>query len=303
MEKIDILKKHLGNFHIGHNNYIFKCPFCNHHKKKLEISIEKNLFHCWVCNESGSIYKLVKKLNISYDETKYFFNRNNNNTTYYNKNKEQKPIELPKEFKSLININNKDFIANSALNYLKKRNINSIYIKRYNIGYCPNGDYEYKIIIPSYDEFNNLNYFISRSFNNNFIKYKNPDIERNDIIIFEKYINFNYPITLVEGVFDAITANYNTIPLLGKNLSEKLKYKLELSNTKEIYLCLDNDAIESSLEIIEYLQSIDKEVYFIDAIKHNFKDINELGHEKYINYLLNSKPLSFKDKLKLKLYA
>jgi hypothetical protein len=35
-------------------------------------------------------------------------------------------------------------------------------------------------------------------------------------------INWNFPLILVEGMFDAITVNFNGVPLLGKTISKKL---------------------------------------------------------------------------------
>jgi transcription elongation factor Elf1 len=41
--------------------HYFSCPFCNHHKKKLAVNIDKNVFHCWVCDTKGGISYLVKR--------------------------------------------------------------------------------------------------------------------------------------------------------------------------------------------------------------------------------------------------
>ena len=57
------------------------------------------------------------------------------------------------------------------------------------------------------------------------MKYKNPPISR-DVIVFDGMINWNEPITLVEGVFDSFSVKRNVIPLLGKFLLSKLKNKI-----------------------------------------------------------------------------
>ncbi len=50
-------------------NYAFKCPFCKHHKNKLEINCvtdekKQNPWHCWVCEAKGktirSLFKSIK---------------------------------------------------------------------------------------------------------------------------------------------------------------------------------------------------------------------------------------------------
>jgi transcription elongation factor Elf1 len=49
-------------------NYAFKCPFCTHHKNKMEISLrttekKENFWHCWVCGAKGkTLLSLFKKI-------------------------------------------------------------------------------------------------------------------------------------------------------------------------------------------------------------------------------------------------
>ena len=50
MEKPGLLKEIFGEYKKSGNEYIFFCPNCNHHKKKLSINIDKNCFKCWICN-------------------------------------------------------------------------------------------------------------------------------------------------------------------------------------------------------------------------------------------------------------
>ena len=63
---IKILETLLGNYkQTKENEFAFKCPFCHHKKNKLEINIDTGIYHCWVCNTSGNIYKLFNKSTIS----------------------------------------------------------------------------------------------------------------------------------------------------------------------------------------------------------------------------------------------
>ena len=49
-------------------NQAYTCPFCNHHKPKLEVNLTenregKNPWHCWACDVRGTtIYNLFKQL-------------------------------------------------------------------------------------------------------------------------------------------------------------------------------------------------------------------------------------------------
>ena len=49
-----------------------------------------------------------------------------------------------------------------SLKYLKQRCITQREIIRYQIGYCDDGLYQNRVIIPSYDKEGNINYFIAR---------------------------------------------------------------------------------------------------------------------------------------------
>ena len=50
-----------------------------------------------------------------------------------------------------------------AITYLKHRGLTKVDILRYDIGYCSDGKYAGRIIIPSYDSNYELNYFVSRT--------------------------------------------------------------------------------------------------------------------------------------------
>ena len=55
-------------------NMAYTCPYCHHHKPKLEVNFtvnkEKvNPWHCWVCNKKGkSILQLLRKAGASQDK-------------------------------------------------------------------------------------------------------------------------------------------------------------------------------------------------------------------------------------------
>ena len=66
-------------------------------------------------------------------------------------------------------------------------------------------------------------------------------------------INWNQPIILCEGAFDAIAIRRNAIPILGKSLSPSLMKKIITSKVKDIYIALDKDAQKDALEIAENL--------------------------------------------------
>ena len=272
-------------------NISYHCPFCNHHKLKLEINFTENKegnnpWNCWVCNTKGKkLYYLFKKLKTPPEKYQELSKLTKTNIKIDDITYEEK-IELPKEFKPIVN--NKDLIAKQAYSYLKKRNITDDDIIKYNIGYCNFGKYRNMVIIPSYDENGELNYFISRSFEKDaFIKYRNPDYSR-DIIPFELFINWNSPLILCEGAFDAIAIKRNAIPLLGKNLQKTLLKKIITSSVEKIYIALDTDAMKQSLRHCEYLMNQGKKVYLVEL---DGKDPSEMGFSYFTKLIQNTLPL------------
>jgi DNA primase len=263
------------------NEQSHHCPFCHHHKKKLQVNLDTQKFHCWVCDAKGrSIYSLVRKLNPTQSHITIIKRIYGDDSYEYTNTDESDSVielKLPTEFKKLLPILSKPSpVYKKALSYLRKRGIGWDVIQKYNIGYCDDGLYGGRIIIPSYDSDGKLNYFEARTFYDNVsLKYKKPPISRN-IIMFESQINWKEPIVLVEGVFDAFSIRRNVIPLLGKFVLPKLKERIFLEGVKEIHIVLDSDAV---LEGVRWAK------YFLDngiKIKHIIpegKDIGDMGFQ------------------------
>ena len=282
---INILDTTLGvGSSLKGNEQAHHCPFCNHHKKKLQINLDTQRWHCWVCDSKGrSIQSLLRKLNVDirdlnrlkdiYGEDDY---------TLVEKDEYVAKLQLPSEFKQL-HFKPKGFQPeyNQAINYLKERGITQADIVKYNIGYCSEGLYFGRIIVPSYDENGDLNYFVARSYyKEERMKYKNPPVNR-DVIVFDNQINWNEPIILCEGVFDSFSIKRNCIPLLGKFLLSKLKNKIIDKGVKEVTIMLDSDAIADSTKHTDYFLKNGIKVRNIiptdkDAGEMGFKAVNEL---------------------------
>ena len=163
------------------------CPFCHHHKKKLQINLQTQQWHCWVCDAKGKrIQRLLKRLHVDSHKLKKIYEIYGDDYVVYSNNTEEEKVELrlPSEFQSLL-IEPKGInpLFGKVKEYARKRGISEGDIKRYNIGYCDSGHYANRIIIPSYDNNNRLNYFIARSvFDEEKFKYKNPPVSKNVIM-------------------------------------------------------------------------------------------------------------------------
>ena len=280
---IGILSNILGNpkrDYCSSNGWIeFNCPVCaeqnggpdNKYNLAVSIDVESdNSFycHCWRCLYAGKISKLIKQYGSPNDYIEYkeelnayrqqhLYTLSNGINNDFVNTIDDIEVELPKGFKL---ISNDDFYANDSINYLYNRGLTDDIIKKYNIGYVGNykGKYSQRIVIPSYDIYGELNYWIARDYTGyNKWKILNPDIDKKQIIFNEQFINWYEPITLVEGPFDHIVVP-NSIPLLGKNLDENsLIYKRLIVNAKnDINIFLDKDAIDSSYKLYKKLNHV-----------------------------------------------
>ena len=276
------------------NNIAFFSPFASHYKPKLEIDINttssgENPWHCWISDKKGrSISSLFKQLNLGKDKFDQL-NRIIESNKYRNQSSTETKtvtLTLPEEYRPLW-ISKKTPDYRNAIHYLKNRGITIFDILKYRIGYAESGMYSGKIIIPSYDESAQLNYYVTRAFyKSDSQKHKNPNVSK-DIIGFDMMINWSQPIILCEGSFDAIAVKRNAIPLFGKIIQPALQKKLIEKRVKDIYICLDADAIKKALDIAERFMGEGLNVYFIELEN---EDASELGF-KQINKIIEETPL------------
>tara|TARA_Y100000310_G_scaffold27231_1_gene25894 strand:- start:25 stop:744 length:720 start_codon:yes stop_codon:yes gene_type:complete len=191
----------------------------------------------------------------------------------------EQTLKLPQEFRSLTTPG-KSHASIKVRNYLYRRGLSDIDIINWKIGYCGTGQYEERIIVPSFNKDGYANFFIARSYEGHWRKYMNPKVPRNNIIFNELFLDFATDLVIVEGVFDAIKAGPNSVPLLGSTLSNRSKLLKEIvKNDTPVYLALDSDAEGKSIEIIKELLKYGLEVYKIDTRGHS--DVGEMSKEMF----------------------
>ena len=283
----------------GGDEAVFNCPNCNHKKKKLTLNKLTQKFQCWVCGFKGAralqLLKFIKAPYTAFQELKDIDSQYNfKASTQVVKSKDQ--LKLPEGFTPIIT--GRGLTRDKAYNYLLSRGITSQDVVKYNIGYIEEGPLNNFIITPSYDRDGFLNYWVGRSFDSNaYHKHKLPPASK-DIIGFDMLINFNLPLILCEGAFDAIALKRNAIPLFGKKISKTLYKELVRSKVKQIYLALDQDAIVDSLQYAKELMAYGKEIFLLEL---EGKDPSEIGFEGMTNILQKATPLNFQELVKKKI--
>ena len=281
------------------DEYMFYSPFVSHYKPKLQINMLSQKWHCWVSNRGGhSLYSLFKKINA---DSRYFSELKD--IVFIPTQKDEKEskviVSLPREYQSLSS-KSKSLFYKHAIKFLNQRRINETDIKKHKMGFCDDGVYQNRIIIPSYDENGILNYFVGRSFMGSGMKYKNPNVSR-DIIPFDWFIAWTYPIVLCEGVFDAISIRTNAIPMLSKKPSKSLLTKIFQEQVKTIYIALDNDAKKDAYNLSEFFKDFGIDSKVVNLPKN--EDPNDLGFERMTNLIGDTISSSFSDMISARLYG
>jgi len=256
---VEIISEFLGDpkkIYENRSQVSWNCPICDddNNKGNLEVNIEKSVFHCWSCGDSegthGSLGKLFDKFGNK--KQKKLYNILKPETIQVREKKIDK-VRLPDGYKKFSEVSQVYPVRRQAMNYLKNRGITDEMVEKYQIGFCDTGDHNGRIIIPSYNKKNELNYYISRSWDpNSRYKYKNPIAPKDEIIFWENIIDWDKDIYLVEGVFDGLFLP-NSIPMLGKHMSQVL-FETIYNNAKgEIVICLDADAWSNASKLYHEL--------------------------------------------------
>ena len=101
-------------------------------------------------------------------------------------------------------------------------------------------------------------------------------------------INWNTPIILCEGVFDAIAIRRNALPLLGKSISDSLYKKIITSKVNDIYIALDKDAQKRAIEIAHKFLNQGKRVFLVEM---DDKDPSEMGFKAFTEHVQQAQEL------------
>lgn len=302
-QKIDVLEGIFGESTLANSgkNVSVICPACksdsksSSRKKKLSVCLNKGIYHCWVCEAKGhNIAKFAIR--------NTFVNKSDvatlNDLFSFDDNKEEKEPEyilrLPEDFCLLVNAPGR--MAKIAMSYLHKRGLTQNDFLRYKIGIS--GEYEFnnRVIFPSFCDDMKLNYFLSRTYDDNqFRKYKNCQIQRSDVIFNEHLVEWDKPVILVEGVFDAIKAGDNAVPMLGSWIDERhYLFKKLVHEQSEVVMCLDPDAIDKTMKIAKNFKQYGLEV---KLSKHTDKDFGDMTKQEANYYIQSAQKYELTDRI------
>lgn len=278
----------------------FNCPSSkcrkDQHKYNLAYQSQQHVFKCWKCSYSGFVHRLVKEFGSTQDYTRLKLilpEYKQNPFNIFRKaqvNYDLITCPLPVGYMPLSQLR-KSHLYEKAWDYVTNtRKVSLAQIDKLKIGYTEQtGPRKHRIILPSLNSQGKINYWEARDYlDDPKVPYWKPQTPHVSDIIFNEYnINWNLPVYIVEGVFDALRIP-NSIPLLGKKPSDLLFFKLLLHKPKVI-VCLDADAIKDGMEFYKKLSSLGLDVYFIDL--KGYKDISKIfeeGGQEAVNEVLRT---------------
>lgn len=320
---IDMLAEYLGEPVLTNRSdeYRFYCPHCNDHKPRLYVSTSKHMFNCYNCGEyHGSLITLLKDLRgCTYKEAFDIYREYADTYTIPNKIKDEileklkvfnidkymikSPIPLPETFTLLDESDTRE--SKRIRKVLHRRLITDKMITTHKFGYCYDGEYSNRAILPIYEQ-NELQFWVARAtVKGAYKKEMSPTNESYQISKSEAIFNIDRAATLYnsivlcEGIYDSAAFLDIGTALLGKQMSDAqlekiLKYKDLL--TKGVYIALDEDAIRYALNIADVLSK-----YLPVKMVKIHDDPNAMGIVSCINALKNAEEYSSKYKLKVKL--
>ena len=256
----------------GESEYIIGCTFSEDSKRQLFFNAEKGVGHCKKCRETPGIIRLVAKLEgISIREAIAKFRGEIIELSSFDSLTEDleemfvKPIEnidtevhdeLPEHYEAFTN-------KFSLPGWVDIRGLDFEFLKSYGFGYCHNGRYSKRIIIPIHTFSEKT--FIARSCSGaKGPKYLNaPKKEGSGISRFIYNINnccMSGTILIAEGAFDVlrlVSYGYiNSVALMGKVVSKRQLEILSDINVRRVVIMLDPDAAVDAIRNASIISNI-----------------------------------------------
>lgn len=326
-DSIDIVEfvRQYVELHKAGANWRGLCPFHSEKTPSFMVSADKQIFKCFGCSEGGDVFEFLMKIeNLTFPEALQML-ADKSGVQLPQRSKPPKEYAKEKDVKSAIfkinDLSSKVFTkilvdhksADIAREYLLKRKIDSEIIKKFSIGYIPNGailskfltkrgfnqekikqagnpDRFYKrIMFPIFDRLGNVVAFTGRTIEKDMEpKYLNTP----ETMVFHKSktlygLNFarddirkNGYVILVEGQMDVILSHLAHV----RNVVATSGTALTLDHLKilsrygaDIVFCFDRDLAgqNAAKKAIKMAYEADISPYIIE-IPAEFKDVGEI---------------------------
>lgn len=317
--------------------YSYKCPICDDWKERLFIHPGRGKYQCHNCGAAGTIVTFISDYNhITWKQALSVYREYQTHeielpeeieNEVYNRLVRKPEIEIPKfvyplpeEF--ILIEDAKGEAGKKAVQYLKNRGISmDTAIEQY-IGYCAEGDYANRIIMPDFED-GELVYWQARTWEpkpsikllaKHYRKVMNPTltpeqkedgvvaIDKSDVVSNIDFVREDGIAVICEGRFDSYTIGRNGACIHGKSISDEQFIKLVKSKNDidVVFVMLDGDAFKQSVSTAKRLAG-----HFTDVLVTKLPgdaDPNSLGKKGVLEALNTAIPYTpmFEAKARLK---
>jgi DNA primase len=292
--------------------YSYQCPLCGDWKDRLFINVDRGKFFCHNCESGGTLvtfiseysgiaWKEALKVYREYETYEIELPEEIENEVYARLIK--KPVievpkyvyPLPEEFILMEDATGK--AGRKAYEYLKSRGISMPTCEQQYIGYCAEGKYANRIIMPDFEN-GELVYWQARTWEpkpalklleKHYKKVLNPSltpeqledgyvaVDKSDVVSNIDFIRENGMAVICEGRFDSYTIGESGACIHGKHMSDEqfLKLVKHKNDIDLVVVMLDGDAFKKAVITAKRLSG-----HFSDVLIAKLpddKDPNSLG--------------------------
>lgn len=275
------------------SDYIFiTCPFhkegqeakpsCTVYNRVDNPNVPFGTYHCFTCNQSGTLYKLVSKiLNKSYEQSKHWlidnFSSSYEDTRLYLENFEEEQQVTSKLDESILEQ------YQYFHPYQFQRGLTEDIIRKFKVGYNEKTD---SITFPVWDDKNNLLGITERSVKGKRF-YIPKDIEKPVYLLNFIKQNDITDVVVCEGQIDALVSWSRGIPavaLMGAGTTDKQIELLNKSGIRHFILMYDND-LAGNHGSLRLKQGLSKDKMITEIIMPKGKDVASCTEEEFLNIL------------------
>jgi hypothetical protein len=188
-------------------------------------------------------------------------------------------VELPAEYRSL-DIGKSSVIGKRAVKYLHGRGFNIHQLTRMGFGYCADGPYDGRIIIPFYEN-GELVYWQARDFTglaDPKEKIKNPtggSHGKSDVLFNYDRVRMLPHVVMVESWGSALATGAMAFAINGKSMSEVQMYKILAMNAESVVIFLDSGTQPESWHIAKTLSAHGKSVFVANLLEGDPNEVTE----------------------------
>ena len=281
--KLTFLEKIFGRYryHTNTCEAEFFSPFVSHHKPKLSVNLLSDSWQCWISGNKGKkLLYVMKQAGATREQLQYYIDTfKPKGISHLSNRYDGDAIDLvfPESYVALVNCKN-SFVGERAWKYLLGRGVSELDILRYKIGLCTKGEFEERIIFPSFDKKGNLNFYTGRASWGHYRNVSVPKGYKNSIILNEMNIDWSLPLVITEGFIDLYKSVPNTVPVFGSTLhDESLLFETIVHKCKEVVLAFDQDAWKKQDRVAKLLNSYD---IFVSQMQLTKDDLGEQTKEE-----------------------